>query len=75
MTAGQYVRLAKGEFVCQRVALQGVVAHLHDLARHLENLIPDEDVLDKITRSRDFAGGFTARAEREEKPAKKKGGA
>src|SRR5688572_7979540 len=64
-TAHRPVRATpQGEMVCQRHDLQGVIAHLHDLARHLEGLIPDEDYMDKLTRSRDFAGGF---AEREKK--------
>jgi len=77
LSADQHVKLHKGEFVCQRVELQGIVAHLHDLARHLENLIPDDSVLEKITRSRDFAGGFAARAAEtsasKQKPTKNRG--
>jgi hypothetical protein len=64
MMTRRSVKLAKGEFVCQRVNLQGVVAHLRDLARHLEHLIPDDEVTEKATRSRDFASGFNARAAR-----------
>jgi hypothetical protein len=62
---GRYVRLTKGQLVCSRHDLQGVVAHLHDLARHLEALIPDDDAWERLTKSRDFAGGFDQRAEYE----------
>lgn len=60
---GRYVRLVKGSIVVQRHDLQGVVAHLQDLARHLEAMIPSDDDLDKLSRARDFSGGFAARAE------------
>jgi hypothetical protein len=61
MADGRYVRLIKGEMVVQRHDLQGVIAHLHDLARHLEGLIPDEDYMDKLMRSRTFKDGFVER--------------
>ncbi len=66
MAASRYVRLPSGSIIVQRQALQGVVAHLHDLARHLEGLVPaDDSLFDKLTRSRDFTGGFAQRAEYE----------
>ncbi len=58
MRASRYVRVGPGAFVCQRPYVQGIVAHLHDLARHLEGLMPDPNELDTMTRSRDYAGGF-----------------
>jgi hypothetical protein len=65
MIPGRYVRLVKGTLVIQQRDLQGVIAQLHDLARHLERLIPDEDYMEKLFRSRDFSGGFALRAEYE----------
>ena len=61
MTPGRYVRLHKGQLICNRHDIQNVASHLHDLARHLTSLIPDETAWEKLTRSRDFAGGFAQR--------------
>jgi hypothetical protein len=51
--------------VCAKRDVRGAVAALHDLARFLERLIPSDDDMDLLMRSRDFASGFKAREQRE----------
>lgn len=67
MKPARYVRIPHGALIVSRMQLQTVVAHLRDLSRHVESLIPDEDdMLEKLARSRDFSGGFAQRKQYEQ---------
>lgn len=61
------MRVPAGAFIVQQNDLRGVIGHLHDLARHLEGLIPaDTDVIETLERNRrTIAEGFGVLAERE----------